>query len=85
MRIHNYKQFNESYNLDLNIKEKNEIEEKIYKKIDSMSSKELDSIFNELEKMARKLNCDVSDLSNPVTATCISYWFSPVRIMLCGG
>lgn len=65
MRIHNYKQFNESYNLDLNIKEKNEIEEKIYKKIDSMSSKELDSIFNELEKMARKLNCDVSDLSNP--------------------
>jgi hypothetical protein len=74
MRIHNYKQFNESYvpdplapgNLDLNIKEKNEIEEKIYKKIDSMNSQELDSIFNELEKMARKLKCDVDDLSNPV-------------------
>lgn len=66
MRIHNYKQFNESYNLDLNIEEKNKIEEKIYKKIDSMDSHELDSIFNELEKMARKLNCDVYDLSNPV-------------------
>jgi hypothetical protein len=66
MRINTYKQFNESYNLDLNSSEKKEIEEKVYKKLEEMDSQELDYVFNELEKMARKLKCDVDDLSNPV-------------------
>lgn len=65
MRINTYKQFNESYNLDLNSSEKKEIEEKVYKKLEEMDSQELDYVFNELEKMARKLKCDVDDLSNP--------------------
>jgi hypothetical protein len=55
MRINTYKQFNESYNLDLNSSEKKEIEEKVYKKLEEMDSQELDYVFNELEKMARKL------------------------------
>ena len=68
MRINNYQQFKESYfsdNLDLNSKEKIEIENNVYKTIYSMSDQEINSVFNELEKMTHKLHCTMEELSNP--------------------
>lgn len=65
MRICNYKQFNESYDLELNTDDRNKIEEKVYRRINSMDETQMNSIFNELEKMAHKLNCTVAELSNP--------------------
>lgn len=66
MKIYRYRQFNESYNLDLNLEEKIRIEEKVSEKINSMDDYQINSAFNGLEKIANKLDCNMEDLSDPV-------------------
>lgn len=66
MKIYRYKQFNESYNLELSIEEKNSIEEIVSEKINSMDDYDINSTFNELEKIVYKLNCTMEDLLDPI-------------------
>ena len=74
--IKNYKQFNESMDisnaevnpsdLDLDKMDEIKVKETIFKKISSMSDYEMNLVFDELENMTKKLNCNIEDLTDPI-------------------
>lgn len=68
MKIKSFQQFNESNstNLGLDLNQEMEIKDKVNSKIKLMTDSELNLVFDELEKMSHKLNCNIEDLKDPV-------------------
>jgi hypothetical protein len=63
--IKSYQQFNESIiGSGLDSHEEKSVKNLVDLNIKSLNSEELNSVFNELEKISQKINCKVDDLTN---------------------